>query len=219
MVPTWVYLSGQLNAVLTSIPTDWIFSDAGFLFGVNDYAHVLQWTGTAWQWGPGENGSGYLSMFEVDPTGSGWHLYDGTAGVKYLKSDATTGTVTLPDLTSGTALAAYLKAGSPDSGPNAAIAPTLLGGGATDPALTGITNPPNTGSTTPGPTGIPSATVNVTAVGAVAVGTGTHTHTEAAHTHTIGAPTDPTHFHTLSGVSVSDTGEPRNLVRKPWFRQ
>lgn len=173
---------------------------APFLAIVTDYGHVLQWTGTGWQWGPGEQGSGMLVMFEVDPTGVGWHLYDGTAGVHYLKSDGTLGTITLPDLTSATANAAYLKAGSPDSGPNAAAAPGFTGGSIAN-AATGIT----------ATTSASASSVNVLTSSVTQVST-------AAHTHAVNV-TDPTHTHTFSGGSVDATGEPRNLVRRPWFRQ
>jgi hypothetical protein len=79
----------------------------GSLVEVTDYAHILRWTGSAWAWGPGEQGSGMLVPFAAAPTGGGWHACDGTA-VTYLKADGTTGTVTVPNTA---ASAAYIKAG------------------------------------------------------------------------------------------------------------
>ena len=67
----------------------------GTLVEVTDYAHILRWTGAAYQWGPGEAGSGMMVAVAVAPTGAGWHSCDGT-NVAYLKGDGTTGTVTLP---------------------------------------------------------------------------------------------------------------------------
>src|SRR5690242_263946 len=170
---------------------------APFLVIVTDYGHVLQWNGTGWQWGPGEPGSGMLVMFEVNP-GSGWQLYDGST-VNMLKSDGTTQSVVLPDLTSAANLAAYLKAGSPNGGPNAAVAPGFTGGGLTSDA-TGIT----------ATTSASASTVNVLTSSVTAVSTG-------AHTHAVNI-TDPTHTHTFSGGAVDATGEPQNLVRRPYFR-
>lgn len=173
----------------------------GTLVEVTDYAHVLRWTGTAWQWGPGENGSGMLVPFAVAPTGSGWHLCDGTAGVSYLKADGTLGTVTLPN-TAGSA--AYLKLGPAYSATiTAAAVPTI-----TSPT---VTNPANTGSGTAN-LGAPSSTTIVTA-GLVAVASATHTHTDAGHTHSIGAPTVGATVAALPADPVAHFPAPL------WFRQ
>lgn len=190
-----------LQVTQANLPTNFGPGDTGRIVYVTDYAHLLMWTGSGWTWGPGDSGSGMMQLFEVDPTGAGWHLYDGTANVKYLKSDGTTGTVNLPDLTSVPANAAYPKGGSPNSGPNAATAPTLSG--QTDNASTGVTIPANTGS---------ASLISGAVAGGVSVASGAHTHPE-------GPVTDPQHHHTLSAASVSATGEPRNIVRRPWFRQ
>lgn len=169
-----------------------------FLVSVTDFNHVLQWTGTGWQWGPGEPGSGMLVLFEVDPTGVGWHLYDGTANVPYLKSDGTLGTVTLPDLTSVVGNAAFLDAGSPNGGPNAAVAPGLSG--STAAAATGLTVGNDNGLGT-----------TFTQGSGLAVTVASH-----PHNHPV---TDPTHSHAFGTLAADATGKPRNLVRRPWFRQ
>lgn len=72
-------------------------NDTDLLIRVTDYEHVLQWSGSAWNWGPGDSGSGYFSDFAVAPTGNGWHLCDGSSGVGYLQHDGTLGTLTLPN--------------------------------------------------------------------------------------------------------------------------
>jgi hypothetical protein len=203
-------LQKQINAAVATIPLKMASAtqsqlsalgptlSIGQLVNVTDYGHVLQWSGSAYGWGPGEPGSGMMQLFEVDPTGVGWHLYDGST-VNYLKADGTTGSVTLPDLVSAGANAAYPKAGSPDGGPNAAVAPTLTNGTIAS-AATGVT----------ASTGSASATVNVLASSVTSVATGAHNHSVSI--------TDPTHTHTISGGSVGTNGEPRNLVRRPWFR-
>lgn len=225
-VNAWVYQSGQMIDVQANIPNDLGANDKGFQISVTDFAHGLQWGGAGWNWAPGDPGSGMMVLFEVDPSPTtGWHLYDGTAGVTYLKSDGTTGTVTLPDLTSATNKGSYPKAGSPNAGPNAAVAPGATAGGAINSALTGISNPPATGNSA---TGISTGNDNnfvevnlIAGVGNVASHTHQHPITDPTHNHTIGAPTDPGHTHTISAlvVTVDATGEPRNLIRRPWFRR
>lgn len=197
----WVYLSGRLECLQANLPADLAANDAGLLASVTDYGHVLKWSGSAWSWGPGEQGSGMMALFEVNPTATGWHLYDGST-VSYLKADGTLGSVALPDLVSATANAAYPKAGSPNSGPNAATGATISGGTVAS-AATGIT-----GST--------AATGSTTSVNN---GTGTLvTLPTSAHTHAV-TITDPHHTHTLSAITAGTDGEPRNLVRRPYFRQ
>jgi hypothetical protein len=218
-LPTWVYAFGEMAALLAAIPTDLGVNDAGFIFDVLDFNHRLQWSGTAWGWAPGDEGSGRMVVCEIDPTGAGWHLYDGSAGVLYLKATGATGTITLPNLVGVTTDAAFIVAGSPNGGPNAATAPTIGGSTATASAVTGLTNPAATGSTSPGNTGAPSATVTAASGSGITVATFAHTHIEAAHTHSIGAPADPGHVHTLTGITAGTDGTPANLVRRPWFRQ
>lgn len=130
-VNAWVYVGGtsratqsQLVALAASLAADSASYHQAFPVYVTDYAHQLQWIGAAWAWGPNEDGSGDMRLFEIDPTGTGWHLYDGST-VDYLKSDGTLGSVTLPNLASS---AAFTVAGSPNSGPNAAVNTTLTTG-------------------------------------------------------------------------------------------
>lgn len=120
----WVYTTGEDATTQAALPADFGENDTGFLNSVTDYAHVLQWSGSVWTWGPGESGSGYFQDFAVAPTGSGWQACDGSTGVKYLKADGTTATVTVPN-TAGSA--AYRKSGaSYASIITAATVPTLL---------------------------------------------------------------------------------------------
>lgn len=174
----------------------------------NPGAYVSGGTVSLWGWAPGDEGSGKLQLFEVDPAPvTGWHFYDGTANVPYLKSDGTTALITLQDMTSAANKAAYAKMGSPNSaGVNAAVAPTVGGGGATTGAsATGDTIPANTGNDG-------GAGVVVQAGAGVTVAAHTHTHAE-------GPVTTPTHTHSLAGITVAADGEPPNLQRRPWFRQ
>lgn len=103
-------------------------SNAGLLVWVTDYNHVLEWTGAAYQWGPGENGSAFFQGFAAAPTGNGWHACDGSF-VNYLRSDGTLGGAVLPN-TAGSA--AYMKFGSAyNSTIQVADAPLFAGDAAT----------------------------------------------------------------------------------------
>lgn len=178
---------------LAAIPTTWTVRDTNRLVCITDYAHLLRWTGTAWTWGPGEEGIHPIVMFPVDPNPTtGWQLCDGTT-VAYLKSDGTTANFVTPDLTSAGNKAAYAKLGTP-VGVNAAVAPTI-----TNALVTG-SGAANLGNA--------NAAVNVVQTGATFVAANaTHTHFDSGHTHTIAATT-----------SAAD-GEPRNYILRPWFRR
>lgn len=174
---------------------------------VTDYAHLIYWNGSAGAF-VGDN-PGCLSLWENNP-GTGYHLYDGTT-VSYLKADGTTGTTALPDLTSAGALAAFLEGGGTNSGPTGATAPTL----AMDPYT------PAGSVSAQILVGTPAAltTVAVTAVGVVNAITqiaGSATSYTPAGTVTtgtvVGTPA------TLTGT-ISATGEPRKIIRRPYFRQ
>lgn len=217
-VHAWVYYSGTYRAAIADLPTTGFdgavigSDDSGLTFHETTWNHVLQWdttTNLAWDWGPGEPGSGMGPvLFEIDPAGLGWHLYDGTASVPYLKADGTTGTVNLPDLTSSGALAAFLKGGGTNSGPTAAIAPTISGH--TELALTGISVSGGSGATSGTGAADNTGTSSIAVLTPPLAGGGGG-----------GAVTDPMHQHNLTSgnAPISATGEPRKLVRRPWFRQ
>lgn len=110
----------------------------------------------------------------------------------------------------------------------------------TGTATTGITNPAFTANASTGIT-VGTNTTSYDVLQGVGIGhfvaDDGHTHavsdpqhdhavgspSDPGHQHTIGAPADPGHTHslTLSGltVTVDTTGQPENLVRRPWFRQ
>lgn len=98
-VATWVYVSGtyqRTQAQLATLAASLGAADAGLLAEVTDYRHVLRWTGSAWEWGPGETGGGYSAFWSIAPP-TGWVAYDGAAHT-YLKSDGSTGSLTLENL-------------------------------------------------------------------------------------------------------------------------
>jgi hypothetical protein len=159
---------------------------------ISDYAHLIYWSGATAAFADG--GNNYIAAFENDPPGPGWHLMDGST-VNYLNTDGTVTAQTLEDLTSAANNAAYLKMGSPNSGPNAAVAPTISG--ATETGTANIGNDTDAG-----------VTFLAAGVGSTAA-LKPHTHVDAGHTHALMAADAP----------ISATGEPRNLERRPFFRQ
>jgi hypothetical protein len=175
-VNKWVWCSGEYartQAQLAALAATLTTTDTGLLVNVTDYAHILQWSGSAWTWGPGESGSGYFQDFAIAPTGSGWHACDGSTGIKYLKADGTTGTITVPNTAS---TPAYRKSASTYSATiSSAATPTVT-----------------IGAITPGGTiSAPTLTMNsYTPAGSVtgAVGTPTFTGTPAALTTNLFTP-------------------------------
>jgi hypothetical protein len=103
-----VWIGGMMRGLQAQLPTDLQSKDAGFLYEVTDFRHVLRWTGSGWSWGPGELGSGYLQWFHGAPApATGWALCDGSA-VTALNANGTTSLVTTPDLA---AMQAFMKIG------------------------------------------------------------------------------------------------------------
>lgn len=99
----WIYAYGihsrtqsQLSALAATLGTN----DVGYLVWVTDFGHLLRWTGSAWEFGPGEIGGRYIQGFVGTPGGPGtyWQICDGTAS-SFLNADGTTTNFTTPNLT------------------------------------------------------------------------------------------------------------------------
>ena len=101
-VACWVYISGTMRNTLANKPTDlgptWTnrSDDTGFLFYGTDYTHTWRWTGTAWEYAPGDRASGEIAWFTADP-GTGWKLCNGT-NTDRSNPNATTTLVATPNL-------------------------------------------------------------------------------------------------------------------------
>jgi len=96
----WIYLAGFFQSLQANLPdaTDLGASDAGLLCWVTDFNHVLRWTGTGWQWAPGELGSDFIVAFVTGPDPqTGWQACDGTSGVARLNSDGSLSAVDVPN--------------------------------------------------------------------------------------------------------------------------
>jgi hypothetical protein len=128
-VAGWVYAGGVLSAAFASAPAGLGTADAGLLWNVSDYAHVLAWSGTGWAFFDAMGG--YIEGRVVAPDGAGWHVCDGTA-TSYLHVAAGVASAvafTTPNLA---ATAAFAKLGSAYGAViNAATLPTASGPTAT----------------------------------------------------------------------------------------
>jgi len=178
----------QLNALGLS------GSDKGREFGVSVYNHRLRWTGTAFEFAPGDCGSHYFAERPGVPQETGWQLCDGTV-TSYLVVGAvlSAAAFTTPNEVAGTfhkSIAAYT--GSID----AAIAPTLTG---TPAVLTGTV-------TAPVFTGTPAVlTGTVAAIGATATAALTSANAAGQNTadnlHTHPAPALTMNSYTPAGTN------------------
>jgi hypothetical protein len=123
----WVYQEGTYRNTLASIPGGWGAENTNFLFYATDYHHLFRWTGATWEFGPADDGSGFIRMDTQVPNAGLWQICDGST-VARSNPDATTTNVTLPDLTSIPAQAAYAKLGSPYTGVPVAASGGVISG-------------------------------------------------------------------------------------------
>jgi hypothetical protein len=209
--PVWVYVAGTMRDILSNIPTDLGPNvthptvDTGFLFNATDYLHTWRWTGTTWEYAPGDRASGEIAWFTADP-GTGWKLCNGTATTR---TTATAGTAafTTPNL-----IGCYAKGGSVYTGGVVAASIGSLSGVTLDPA------------------GDHSHTINTfltdgngTGVAVQAYASGTPANVAAlAHQHYVSSgpstTTNGVHTHTVSGGSVTG-GEPTHVDLLPYYRR
>lgn len=217
MTPQW-FLSLQEalrkregHGTLAEIPTRLGSDDEGYLYEVEDYKHVLRWTGSAWEFAPGDPGSGFLQHFAVAP-GSEWKLCDGTA-TTYLKSDGTTASITPPDLQTGQ----YLKGGAYTGTPNAAGTVTLTGNTDTESAHTHAIDHDH-GSFT---SGIESGVIGgLQSGGGFSAAAINHTHAADTPGFTGTSGAGSAHAHGLTGVTTGFSADPvTNLAVPVYFRR
>lgn len=75
--------------------------DAGFLFYATDYQHLYRWSGTAWAYAPGDDGSGYFGFWSEAPTTGFWQLCDGTPAINRSTALGAVAAVTFSGLAAG----------------------------------------------------------------------------------------------------------------------
>jgi hypothetical protein len=229
----WAYLGGTWQGVHASLPTDLGSGDAGFLANVSDYGHLLEWSGAAWRWGPGESGSDFISGFLTRPTGNGWHLCDGST-VERLNSDGSLTAIMLPNY----ALSTYLKLGTiASAGPNVASGTTAAvtagtpAGTVSRPTFIGNldTTSSVSASTPVGINDVESADMTVQSGSGATVAAQNHTHAFsgtplAVHAHAVtpdGVVSQPSFTGTALPMHSHGPGslDLENTVLKAYYRQ
>jgi hypothetical protein len=192
---------------VTDKPTDLGVNDTNFLFYAADYAHTWRWTGSTWQYAPGDRASGEIAWFTADP-GAGWALCNGTSTFRTL-GNATTSAISTPNL-----ITAYVKGA-------AAYSPTVV---------------PATGGTISGTTDTESGHThavdlpyqntlgsNLSDIEVVYSASSPDKAARAGHVHSIDPPTvtsaaGSAHSHGLTGASIA-AGEPKHVDLMPYLRQ
>lgn len=119
-------------------------TDAGLLWHVTDYAHLLMWTGSGWEFCDG--GGNFFAFHKTAPDGTGWQLCDGTStDYLHIANGALSKTsFTTPNLTGSPA---YFKPGT-YTGTIIAATPPGMGAPNTTAAIgTGAANAAGSGHT------------------------------------------------------------------------
>jgi len=206
--PQWVYVAGTMRGLaVTDKPTDLSVYDTGFLFYAADYAHTWRWTGSTWQYAPGDRASGEIAWFTADP-GTGWALCNGTSTFRTL-GNATTSAITTPNL-----ITAYAKGA-------AAYSPTVVP--ATGGTISGTTDNESGHTHTVDPGPCQSGAQDTGGLEVDYAPASIYLATRSGHKHTTDIPPTTSsagtaHNHTLTGASVT-AGEPKHVDLMPYLRQ
>jgi hypothetical protein len=163
----WVYVAGEFLVTQPNLPVDLGAGDVGFIAAVlTDFNHRLRWSGTAWEFAPGDSGGRYIAGFVGTPPGGGWQICDGTA-TTFLNATGTTTAFTTPNLS-----AHYLKFAG-------AYTATAVAGGLTTSVSAGTpagTNSAPTFTGSGGSTGGPTSTTVVASGTGATVASSGHAH-------------------------------------------
>lgn len=200
---TWIYVTGTMRDALGNKPADLGTEDTGFLFYSTDYYRTFRWTGSAWEYAPGERLFREISFYP-GTVPSGWAVCDG-GSVTTTTATAGTSSFTTPDLTGQ-----FLKGGTYSGSVVSAVAPALSGTLASESGHTHAIDHDH-GSFT---SGSPSATEPI-AGGAGTAASSTHTHNIDVPAYTGSSGAGSAHTHGLGTVAVSATGEPAHVLLLP----
>jgi hypothetical protein len=203
--PQWVYVAGTMRNTLALIPVDLAAYDAGFLFYGTDYAHTWRWTGTVWEYAPGDRTSGEFAWFAADP-GTGWKLCNGTSTTRS-KTDATTAAFATPNL-----IGCYPKGAAAYTGAVVSASGSISGTTGTESSHTHAVT---TAAVASGVGDIDSPVYQVSGAG-VGVRNEWHRHNVPGQTVTSGAGS--AHSHDLGTVALSGV-EPWHVDLLPYFRR
>lgn len=206
----WGLVRGRFNQNQNQIAALGLGSgDNGMLVYVADFAHLLSWNGTAFNYADADV-PGRIEGFLVDPAGNGWALCNG-ANTTYLQANGTTANITLPDLTSNATRAAFLLFGN---NANATLNAPVV------PAFTGSALATHVHDAPIGDSGnfLTTYTLNVnggggnyTAISKIASLADTTANITAQQTNAVSAGTP--------AGTISNNGTPQSIQLRPWFRR
>lgn len=216
-----IAVGGDASVAPVSLPVSWALADqptltgaeAGYTAFVTDYGHFVRWTGSVWQFAPGDVGNGFRRDYAIAPQEVGWQLMDGSATTYLVVGGATltTAAYTTPNLTGSPAffksIAAYT--GTIES----AVAPALSGSTAGATATISGTSAAES-SHTHGATAIVQVTVGADPyfpITGVSAGT--------AHSHGAGSLAVDSHTHTAGTLAADTTARPPSVGWLPYFRR
>lgn len=217
----WAFVSGRMRGAWADLPAGLGSADTGLeYFDAVDSLHIWQWTGAAWDWGPGDRHSGEFGQFDADP-GVGWHLCDGAINQTRYAADGTRVTnFTVPDQREF-----YLQASATYTGVGVpAAAPGLTGSTASGAAsITPLNTAGGAANLSIGNTGTDSGGGQAVQSGAgTTVAAHTHIHpgpsvTDLGHVHLV-SPVDAGHIHGKGTLAVDATATPATFAVLPYYR-
>lgn len=174
-------------------------NDAGYIYEATDYKRRFRWTGTAWEYAPGERLTREIIWYP-GTLPSGWALCDGSS-VTVTAANATTGSFTTPDLTGQ-----FVKGGTYDG--------SVVG--ASTPAITGATASDGNHTHNVSASGTAAATANVAgsnvAAGAFSLDVTAHTHAVSV---TGATDSQGAHAHGAGTLALSGSAEPAHVLLLP----
>lgn len=193
----WRYAFGvyqRTQAQLAALSSILLTTDEGFRTYITDYTHLLRWTSTAWDFAPGDPGSGFVAMGKPNgnaPNGGTWGLCDGTA-YNVLNGDGSLTSTTTQNLTGEV----FLKGSTATAAQQSATRATWEATAKTDNE-SAHTHAVGTLANAASATGI-TLDAHTTAADTAVTGAGTRLTGPVSHT-----VTDPTHTHTISGSTAA----------------
>lgn len=213
----WKFAAGSFTAARASYPSDLGTNDDGFLFYINNYAHLARWDGTAWRLVDG--GGGYFVDSAI-ALGTGYQLCDGTV-TDYISNNTTNLAVvsfTTPDENSGAAGVYHESIAAYTAAINAAVAPGISGNTANQTAVNQAQTATNQNTVVAAHAVVERSNVAGTGVFVFNVAAdanhATHSHVQDSHNHTQDA-----HLHGAGTLVADATGEPRRMGVLRYFRR
>jgi hypothetical protein len=208
---SWVYDSGTMQGTLSPDlkPTGLGTDDTGFLFWSTDYEHLYRWTGAAWDYAPGDQGSGFIQLDTAAPTTGVWALADGS-GTTRSTATGTLSAFTTPDLTGQ-----FIKGGTYTGSTVSAAIPGITGSTGDESAHTHTIDHDHPSESSGGPSG---TTVVQSGTGTT-VASSSHGHTTDLAALTGASGAGSAHHHGVGTLALAGAAEPAHVLLAPYFRR